>query len=52
MLKGKYSDFELLENVAVPYKIAIENVMDEQKISIDYKKISVNKNSIFIDFKT
>lgn len=51
MLKGKYSDFELLENVAVPYKIAIENVMDEQKISIDYKKISVNKNSIFIDFK-
>jgi outer membrane lipoprotein-sorting protein len=51
MLKGKYSDFELLENVAVPYKIAIENVLDEQKISIDYKKINVNKNSIFIDFK-
>ncbi|MBK7632823.1 MAG: DUF4292 domain-containing protein [Ignavibacteriales bacterium] len=25
MLQGKYSDFELLENVAVPYKIAIEN---------------------------
>ncbi|MBK7629827.1 MAG: DUF4292 domain-containing protein [Ignavibacteriales bacterium] len=51
MLQGKYSDFELLENVAVPYKIAIENKKDEQKISIDYKKISVNKNSIFIDFK-
>lgn len=43
MLQGKYSDFELLENVAVPYKIAIENKTDDQKISIDYKKISVNK---------
>jgi outer membrane lipoprotein-sorting protein len=51
MLEGNYSDFELLENVAVPYKIAIENKTDDQKISIDYRKISVNKNNIFIDFK-
>jgi len=51
MLQGKYSDFELLENVAVPYKIAIENKTDDQKISIDYKKINVNKKNIFIDFK-
>ncbi len=51
MLQGKYSDFELLENVAVPYKIAIENISDEQKINIDYKKINVNKYNIFIDFK-
>jgi outer membrane lipoprotein-sorting protein len=51
MLEGNYSDFELLENVAVPYKIAIENKTDDQKISIDYKKITVNKKNIFIDFK-
>lgn len=51
MLQGNYSDFELLENVAVPYKIAIDNKTDDQKISIDYKKISVNKKNIFIDFK-
>ncbi|HRN27580.1 MAG: DUF4292 domain-containing protein [Ignavibacteriaceae bacterium] len=51
MLEGKYSDFELLENVAVPYKIAIENKTDEQRISIDYKKISVNKENIYINFK-
>jgi outer membrane lipoprotein-sorting protein len=51
VLRGKYSDFELLETVAVPYKIMIENVMDDQKISIDYKKINVNKNNISIDFK-
>lgn len=50
MLQGKYSDFELLENVAVPYKIEIENKTDDQKISIDYKKISVNKKNILINF--
>lgn len=49
-LQGKYSDFELLENVAVPYKIAIENKTDNQKISIDYKKINVNKKNIVINF--
>jgi outer membrane lipoprotein-sorting protein len=51
MLQGKYSDFELIENVAVPYNIDIENISDEQKININYKKINVNKNNIFIDFK-
>lgn len=51
MLQGRYSDFELLENVAVPYKIAIENKIDEQKITIEYKKIIVNKKNILIDFK-
>ncbi len=51
MLQGNYSNFELLENVAVPYKIAIENKTDDQKISIDYKKITVNKKNIYIDFK-
>jgi outer membrane lipoprotein-sorting protein len=51
LLEGRYSDFELLENVAVPYKITINNKLDEQKISIDYKKITVNKKNIYIDFK-
>lgn len=50
-LLGKYNDFELLENVAVPYKINIENKIDEQKINIEYKKITVNKNNIRIEFK-
>jgi outer membrane lipoprotein-sorting protein len=51
LLEGRYSDFELLENVAVPYKITINNKLDDQKISIDYKKITVNKKNIYIDFK-
>jgi outer membrane lipoprotein-sorting protein len=50
-LEGKYSKFELLENVAVPYKIQIQNIEDDQKIDVDYRKISVNKNNIQIDFK-
>ena len=50
-LQGNYKDFELLENVAVPYKIIIDNKIDEQKINIDYKKIRVNKDNIRIDFK-
>ena len=49
-LRGKYTDFELLENVAIPYKIGIENILDEQKINIEYRKINVNKKNIVIDF--
>ena len=51
VLRGNYSDFELLETVAVPYKIGIENVIDDQKINIEYRKINVNKNNIVIDVK-
>ena len=50
-LEGKYSDFELLENVAVPFKIQIKNIVDEQEISIEYKRINVNKSYTKIDFK-
>lgn len=49
-LKGDYTDFELIENVAVPYKIKVENVVDEQKIGIEYKKINVNKSNSIIYF--
>lgn len=49
-LEGKYTKFELLENVAVPYKIQVHNKIDDQLVAIDYKKINVNKNNIKIDF--
>lgn len=51
LLEGRYGKFELLENVAVPYKIQIQNLVDDQKIDIEYRKISVNRNNIKIDFK-
>ncbi|MFO7525770.1 MAG: DUF4292 domain-containing protein [Ignavibacteriaceae bacterium] len=49
-IEGKYSKFELIENVAVPYRIEVSNKKQNQKINIDYKKITANRNSISIDF--
>lgn len=50
-LEGKYSDFQLIENVAIPYRISILNKSDNQKIDVEYRKISVNKKDISIDFR-
>lgn len=51
LLEGKYSDFELFENVAVPFKIELQNEKFNQLVSIGYKNMTVNKRSIVIDFK-
>jgi len=51
LLEGKYSNFDFHENVAVPYKIEIQNKEENQRIDIEYKNISVNKSSIVINFK-
>lgn len=50
-VEGKYSKFQLLENVAVPYVISVYNKNENQKIDIEYRKITANKNNIYIDFK-
>lgn len=50
-LEGKYSDFQIFENIAIPYKISILNRADNQKIDVEYRKISVNKKDIVIDFE-
>lgn len=50
-LDCKYSDFELVEGVAVPYSIDIQNVKEGQTVSIKYKKIRANTADISIDFK-
>jgi hypothetical protein len=50
-LQGKYSDFQIFENVAIPYKISIFNRADNQKIDVEYRKIAVNKKDIQIDFR-
>ncbi len=50
-LVGKYSDFDYLDNIAIPYKIFLENKPENQTISINYKKIVVNRGSINISFK-
>lgn len=50
IIEGKYSRFEIIENVAVPYRIEVSNRRQNQRINIDYKKITANRNSIRIDF--
>ena len=50
-LEGKYSQFGLLENVAVPYHIEVMNKKENQLVTIDYKSMRANKQNIFIDFK-
>jgi len=50
IIEGKYSEFDMHETVAVPYKIEIQNKELSQRIVIDYKNIAVNKSSIKIDF--
>ena len=44
LFEGKYDDFKLFHNVAIPYKSLIENNNKNQRIALDYRKIRVNKN--------
>lgn len=44
LFEGKYRNFKLFHNVAIPYKLLIENNNKNQKIALDYRKIRVNKN--------
>jgi len=49
-LQGKYSKFDLIQGVPVPYKIEVQRAKENQQISINYKKMDANDKSINIDF--
>jgi hypothetical protein len=51
VFKGKYSKFNMIETVAFPYLIEIENAKTNESLTIEYRKVSVNKNSAEIEFK-
>ncbi len=51
ILEGKYSDFDYIEDVAVPYTVDLHNYQDDQNVSIKYKKMIANKPEISIDFR-
>lgn len=51
ILEGKYSDFDYLENVAVPYTIDLRDYENDQSVSIKYKKMLANRSEIAIDFR-
>lgn len=50
-IEGKYSDFGIIEGVAIPYKIEVRNQKENQMISVEYKNLSANKKNIYVDFK-
>jgi outer membrane lipoprotein-sorting protein len=50
LLSGKYSRFNDLENVAVPYNIEVQNKREDQLVTIEYKQMSANKKDVSIDF--
>ena len=49
-LEGKYSNFELIENVAIPFQIEVVNKVTNQKINIEYKDIIANSRNVRIRF--
>jgi outer membrane lipoprotein-sorting protein len=51
LLEGNYTNFEVLENVAVPAKIEVINRKQNETVVIDYKSMTANKKNIYIDFK-
>jgi hypothetical protein len=50
-IEGNYSDFELIENVAFPFKIEVMNKVKNQKIKINYKDISTNDKGLRVKFE-
>ena len=50
-LEGNYSSFELLENVAVPFKIEVLNKAQNQELKISYKNIDANARGITLKFE-
>lgn len=50
-LEGKYSKFELIENVAIPFNIEIMNIVQNQKVKIRYKNIYANAKGVKVKFE-
>lgn len=50
-LEGNYSSFELIEGVAIPFEIDVNNKVENQNIRIKYKNIVVNERDLYVNFK-
>jgi len=50
-LQGRYSNFELIESVAIPFNIEIMNNVQNQKVTIRYKNIDANAKSLRVKFE-
>lgn len=50
-LEGKYSKFEIIENVAIPFNIEILNKVLNQEVKITYKNIYANSKGLTVKFE-
>ena len=50
-LEGKYSKFEVIENVAIPFSIEISNKVQNQEVKIRYKNIIANSRGLKVKFE-
>ncbi|PIW68911.1 MAG: hypothetical protein COW08_10020 [Ignavibacteriales bacterium CG12_big_fil_rev_8_21_14_0_65_30_8] len=50
ILTGQYSEFKMIQNVAVPFDISVQNKKENQEVKIHYKKVTTNSNDISINF--
>ena len=50
ILSGQYSKFKMINNVAVPYEINVQNRRENQQVKIHYKKVETNSKDISISF--
>ena len=49
-LEGKYSNFELIRNQTIPFRVEIKNNTANQMLAIDYRNIILNDDDVSIDF--
>jgi len=50
ILAGQYSKFKMIQNVAVPFEIDVQNRRENQQVKIHYKKVKTNSKDISISF--
>lgn len=50
LLQGEYSDFNIIESIALPRSIKVSNEKDKQFVSISYQSIKLNSPHSLIDF--
>ena len=54
VFEGIYSDFDYINRVAIPYYTTIQNKVNNQKVTIDYRNITVNEklDNLTLDIPT
>ncbi len=50
ILDGKYSDFDFLQNVSIPYSIDVQDKRQDEDVSIKYKTLKANEPNTYISF--